>query len=145
MLKSTTNTTETPVREFHYMVCAQVVFSIPGKVAGTYEINAVNINAVVKNDRDQFTIDLLAKAQNLVQMQLNRKMEGTALTVQDVVIMNLMNLGYMTEAEFNAAPPGMERKEVAKTVLGKTSLQIVKTAANQPFDPAELVKSDPLQ
>jgi hypothetical protein len=102
-------------RKFHFMVAAQIVFSMPADDGGL-AINTANINGVVTHDKDTIPTHLLGQAQKVAQMQLFKRLgdEATKVNVIDVVITNLMNLGYMTEAEFNAAPDGQKQQEIPK-------------------------------
>jgi hypothetical protein len=122
-----TKQTSTAVRKFHFMVAAQIVFNITLD-SGEQAVNTANINSVVTHDKDMVPARLLGKAQQAAQMQLFNKLgeEATKINVVDVVILNLMNLGYMTDEEFQATPDGTVKKEVSKP-----GLKVVKSAANE--------------
>lgn len=120
-------------RKFHFMVAAELVFTLPAG-EGEVAINTARVNSVVTHDKDTVPTHLLGQAQKAVQMQLFKRLgdEAAKVTVVDVVIINLMNLGYMTDAEFNAVPEGKKLQEVAKA-----GLRVVKSGANdEALDPA---------
>lgn len=115
-----------PVRKFHFLAAVQIVFSTPAE-DGSDANHAVMVNTVVLTDTDTIPTRALAQIQQGAQMQLFKKLgeETFAKTkVLDVITLNIVNLGYMTEEEFHAAPSGAELKEKLDTV--KTALKVVK-------------------
>lgn len=108
------NTQSNAGRKFHFMVACQVVFAVQD--AGETAMNTAFINGVLTNDKDVFPSRLLGKAQQIAQMHLFKRLgeDAAKVNVIDVVIMNVMNLGYMTEEEFQAAPEGTKQQEVSK-------------------------------
>jgi hypothetical protein len=115
---STTPPANAAGRKFYFMVAAEVVFQLP---AGENEValHTAKVNGVITHTKDQIPSNLLGQAQKVAQMQLFKKMGDDSVTanVLDVVILNVMQLGYMTEEEFQAVPEGVKQQEVAKTVL----------------------------
>jgi hypothetical protein len=105
-------------RKFHFMVAAQILFTL--KEGEQTAINTATVNAVVTHDKDVVPARLLGKAQQAAQMQFIKKLGEEAPNVQvaDVVVLNLMNLGYMSDDEFAAAPEGQKQQEVAKAKPG---------------------------
>jgi hypothetical protein len=101
-------------RKFHFMVAAEVLFQMPaGENTEEVVLSSATLNAMVTNDKDVFPARMLGRAQQAVQMQLFKKLgdDSTKANVVDVTILNVMNLGYMTDAEFQDAPAGTKQVE----------------------------------
>lgn len=114
------NQSNLKIRKFHFMVAAQVVFRIiPEKAGDPVEINTANVNTVITSDKDQIPASMVGKAQQGIQLQLLNRLGENAQKIEivDVVILNFMNLGYMTDLEFQVPPEGTQKQEVAKTGL----------------------------
>jgi hypothetical protein len=124
------NTTSSD-RKFFFMVAAQIVFSVKLDEANPENVamNAVSLNGVVTHSEDKVPAKLLGKAQQVVQLQFAKKMgdDMPKINVVDVVILNIMNLGYMTDEEFSATPDGTKQQEVAPA---KTKLSVVANGAS---------------
>jgi hypothetical protein len=122
-------------KKFYFLVAAQIIFVIPdpeGK--DDPNMSTAFINGVVTNDRDLFPSHLVGKAQQVAQMQFFKRLGDEAPKVQviDVVIVNINNLGYMTEEEFTAAPAGMvkqEKKEEPKLTIVGSGADVLDPAA----------------
>ncbi|MFP3556398.1 hypothetical protein SB861_37645 [Paraburkholderia sp. SIMBA_049] len=99
-------------RKFYFMVAATVLFNMP-EADDQVSVNTATLNAMLTHDKDVFPARMLGKAQQAVQMQLFKKLgeESTKANVLDVTILNVMNLGYMTDAEFQAVPEGTQQTE----------------------------------
>ena len=118
-------------RKFFFMVAATIVFQValdPKNPEATVT-NSMPLNAVVTSPEDKLPSALIGRAQQAVQMQFIKKMGDEMPTVKivDVVITNLMNLGYMTDAEFSAVPEGLKQTEA----LSKARLSVVSGATLQ--------------
>jgi hypothetical protein len=122
-------------KKFHFMIAAQVVFAVQAE-GSEPALNTAFINGVVTNDKDVFPSRLVGKAQQIAQMQLFKRLgdEAKNVNVLDVVIMSIMNLGYMTDGDFLAAPEGTAKKEKA----GGAKLSVVGSAANDLLDPVAI-------
>ena len=96
----------------YYLVCGELVF----RQANSETVNSMRVNCVLmKGGNETFlAVRHLALAQQTLQANFHRRMDDTTLEVLDVVIMNIMPLGYFTEEEFNAAPPGTVVREMTK-------------------------------
>jgi len=98
----------------HYnLVCGELVF----RQKDSEVVNSMRINCILINNNnvgDGLAVRHLALAQQTLQANFHRRMDDTTLEVLDVVIMNIMPLGYFTEESFNAAPPGTVVREMTK-------------------------------
>lgn len=91
----------------HHMIVAEIVFMPKADSV----VNSLRVNGVLVDPEKDIPIRLLGKAQQIVQLQFHNRMEGQDIQVLDVVLMNFMYLGHMTEAEFQKVPEGVALKE----------------------------------
>lgn len=121
-------------RKFFFMVACQVVFHVAATANEPEAMNTAFINGVVTNDVDQFPSRLVGKAQQVAQMHFFKRLgdEAKNVNVVDVVIMGIMNLGFMTDEEFQAVPEGVRQQERKAPSLSVVS----STPANDPLEAA---------
>lgn len=93
-------------KKFFYLVSATVVFGVRLDKDTVSEPTTMPINTVVVGSEDRFPSAAIGRAQQAVQLALFKRLGDQAQNVEiaDVVINNLMNLGYMTDEEFNVQP-----------------------------------------
>lgn len=103
-------------KQYYFLVTGTVMFATTEGETGQ-----VMINAIVTNKDRLFPSRLIGKAQQAIQLHFFKKINDATVTVLDVPIQNIVNLGLMTEAEFHAAPEG-------------TALQERSTPVENPFD-----------
>lgn len=109
-------TKRSPARQHHYMVTAQILFTVQGKD----DLNVAMQNTLVLAPEQKITVTQIARAQQGVQMQLTQKMGTTEIEVRDVVITALMYLGHMTTEEFTKAPDNMELRQQIESAMMET-------------------------
>ncbi|WP_421991746.1 hypothetical protein [Roseococcus sp.] len=101
-------------RQTYYLVCGQIVFRATGEEDGAPA--AILINTTVISPDGRFAVLQIARAQQALQAQFHRRMEGQTLDVLDCIIQGIMPLGQFTPEEFNAAPEGqVVQPQVART------------------------------
>jgi hypothetical protein len=102
-------------KKFFFLVSATIVFHL--KADENQNVTTVPINATIYGEKDQIPSAMIGKAQQAVQMQLLKRLgeEFQNIEIDDVVINNIITLGYMTEDEF-LAPPKVESDAVKKVM-----------------------------
>lgn len=89
----------------HYYVVTGFILLRAGENS---EISQLTLNSMVRSDIKNIPMRLLGRAQQALQMTLHQRMTEDGETpdyqVIDVVILNMLYCGFMTEAEFNATP-----------------------------------------
>jgi hypothetical protein len=102
-------------KRFFFLVSATIVFHVKG--VENAQPSSVPLNATITGDKDQLPSAMIGKAQQAVQMQLLKKLgeEFQTIDIVDVVINNIVTLGFMTEDEF-LAPPKVD-ESAAKKVM----------------------------
>lgn len=112
--------------KFHFFLIAGVILfnqtdpaaALAGQ-QGEPNLGSAPVNAIVRHDAHTFPVRKLAKAQQNLHHSFISKipMENRVfLQVYDIVVTNVSNLGYMTEAEFQkqeAEPVGDDAPKVA--------------------------------
>lgn len=124
----------TNVKNHYHLVVAELVF----KPNDREEISALRMNGMIFDPEREIGQRLLGKAQQIVQLNFHRKIEEESanVTVVDVVLMNFVYLGYMTQEEFLKVPEGVkitERKEPTLSAVPdlETAVAQAGTSANQ--------------
>lgn len=93
------------------------------------KIGAVDVNAIVTSPSKNFPGRLLAKAQQIAQINFFKKIDEEMDTeVFDVFISGVNHLGLMTVAEFSKTLPGVSVSEKGEVSHAPT------TSVNNPFE-----------
>ena len=119
-----------------YGDAVQIVFVEPG----SEQVNACRVNGVMVDPGRDIPIRLLGKAQQIVQLNFHQRMQSETIEVLDVILINLMYLGHMTQEEFIKAPEGMKLQERVKPegVFANEPVADLETAVAQAgVDPTE--------
>jgi len=95
------------LKQYYYLVAGNVIINSDGGIQGIPQ------NAMIITDNDNIGLHQLGKAQQALQVTLFKKL-GESPEVIDVIVTNLVLLGVMTEAEFNARPEGLAVQERVK-------------------------------
>ena len=112
----------TSLKKLHrYLVAGEIVFTIKDD-DGNDLINTVRLNSVLAVEHRNITVKDIGRAQQALQMNLHRRLEGDEVVVRDVVIMAVNYLGYCTEKEFQAPPKGTAVVEADNSATDKLPL-----------------------
>ena len=112
----------TSLKKLHrYLVAGEIVFTIKDD-DGNDLINTVRLNSVLAVEHRNIIVKDIGRAQQALQMNLHRRLEGDEVVVRDVVIMNISYLGYCTEKEFQAPPKGVAVMEADSSATDKLPL-----------------------
>ena len=99
--------TENALQEF-ILVTGEIVFR---QKDDTENINAIRCNGVMVQETRNIGIYAMGKAQQILQANFLKKMEGTNIVILDVVLYNFEFLGRMTTEEFQRQPEGLKIQE----------------------------------
>lgn len=114
---------------FHFMVAAEITFVVLDEKTGEPkgEPTFARVNARFTNKEDRVGVAQLARAQMEAQMVLKSKVGDQAfqqMQVLDVTFQNIMNLGFMTEEEFQKRPAAKKTAlELVKDRMAEGALQ----------------------
>lgn len=99
----------TPAAFHYHLITGEIVF----RRKDSEEINAIRLNGVLADESQKIPVRLLARAQQILQANFFRNMEGQDVQVVDVVVLNFSYLGQFTTEEFHKEPEGMKLQEQA--------------------------------
>jgi hypothetical protein len=110
-----------PVSHHYFLIAGVVMFTSAGETAAEdATLGSAPANAIVRHDSTNFPVRKLAKAQLNLHTSFMQKIPAEALpsiTVHDIVITNISNIGFMTEEEFQREEaPEPEQEEAAQPV-----------------------------
>lgn len=94
----------------HFMLLTGNVVFVPTKETAGDSPLTLQINAVRRSDTDKLTLHELRASQQILQMQALSKVDGvldmTEFKIGDVVILNRVPMGFMSENEFDPTTAG---------------------------------------
>lgn len=99
-------------KKHHHLVTAQIVF----KADNEDNIGSAMTNALFISDMVDYKKKDIGNIQVAAQMAFHQKLDGAVVQIIDVVIINIVYLGYFTEEEFQAAPEGTTEVQVPSQV-----------------------------
>lgn len=94
-------------KNHYHMIAGEIVF----REGDSEIVNAVRVNGVIVDPGRELPARLLGKAQQILQLNFHQRMQNENIQVLDVVLMNLMYLGHMTQSQFQKQPEGMKLQE----------------------------------
>lgn len=98
---------ESKQRKHYNMIVGEIVF----KGGNDDNVNAIRVNGVMLDDSRDIPVKLLGKAQQILQLNFHQRMQDENVVVLDVVLINFLYLGHMTQEEFNQVPEGTQLQE----------------------------------
>lgn len=99
----------------YYLVAGEILFRDPTE-EGSSGLGSIKLNTLIVNEQPHVTAAHLGKAQQVLQMEMFKRLGDEKLQVIDVFIIGLSHLGLMTEAKFKQAPEGTMLQERAEAV-----------------------------
>lgn len=98
-------------KHHYYLVCGEVKFAKPATDDQPETIGSTLLNAVVSRDEKTFPVSAIGRAQQALQLNFHGRMEDPSIIVADVVLVNVVYLGHMSQAEFQKQPEGTKLQE----------------------------------
>lgn len=101
------------------LISGQIVYTVDGQD----EVGVITCNGITTSNGDLITKLEIDKATTALIGNFRGKMRGnpTEMTIQDVVILNIQSMGWMTDEEYN---PELKPAEVAAAISEKTGLTL---------------------
>ena len=84
-----------------YLVTGNVVYKVPSDDPEVNPIGSITLNGVITTPSVLLKTSDLREAQAVLQQHFGTKMKGSNAEIIDVIILNLMYMGYQTPTEFN--------------------------------------------
>ena len=101
-----TPTTDATIQKFYYLIAGNVVYKVPG-TDGQNTMGVISLNGLITSDNAVLRVSDLNKAQQVLQHHFRTKVEDATLEVADVIILNVVALGFQSENEFNNLSMGL--------------------------------------
>lgn len=118
-------------QKHHFLIAGELVFL----QKESEEVNGIRANGILITDDTNIGVSAIGKAQQVLQMNFFKKMGDSSLTIVDVIVMNLMYLGFMTEEEFKKTPPGLQQQEMKQEETTPETVALT-PASNDALDTA---------
>lgn len=125
----------------HHLIVGEIAF----RERNREEIAALRINGIMMDPERDLPVRLLGKAQQILQLNFHQRMGDQNLEVLDVVLMNFVYLGQMTQEEFHKTPEGtkLQEKPQASVVAAVPDLETAVAEAGNDPAPAEAQVDQP--
>lgn len=96
-----TSPTEIMVKKHYHLIAGNVVYKVDGGTKETNPMGIITLNGVITSDTQTLGVADLNTAQQVLQHHFRVKTEDNSLEIADVIILNIVYLGYQSENEFN--------------------------------------------
>lgn len=92
---------ETMVQKHYFLVAGNVVYKVDGGAKGSNPMGIITLNGIITSDSPVLGIASLNEAQQVLQHHFRVKTEDNTIEIADVIILNIVPLGFQSENEFN--------------------------------------------
>lgn len=105
-------------KHHYHLITGEIVF----RVKSSADVNATRVNGILADEGKQLPVRLLAKSQQILQINFMRSMAGQEENIEilDCILFNHTYLGEFTQDEFHQEPAGtvlQERPTSAPTLI----------------------------
>jgi hypothetical protein len=88
-------------QKYYFLVAGNVVYKVDGGNQDQNPMGVITLNGVITSDTMTLSIAALNEAQQVLQHHFRVKTEDPSIEIADVIILNIVFLGYQSEVEFN--------------------------------------------
>lgn len=95
------------VKKYNLLFSVEVAFQLTGEAAGAKfkeSVHTRTMNTLVQSDNDVVNIQTIGRAHQAVQRQMLSEVGPENIKIHDVVTLNIMHLGWMTDEELQPQP-----------------------------------------
>lgn len=92
------------VTKYNLLFTLEVAFQLTGKSEFKESVHTRTMNTLVQSDTDVVNISTIGRAQQAVQRQMLSEVGPENIKIHDVVTLNIMHLGWMTDEELQPQP-----------------------------------------
>ncbi len=92
---------ETMVQKHYFLIAGNVVYKVDGGAKGSNPMGIITLNGIITSDSPVLGIASLNEAQQVLQHHFRVKTEDNTIEIADVIILNIVYLGFQSENEFN--------------------------------------------
>ena len=92
---------ETMVQKHYFLIAGNVVYKVDGGAKGSNPMGIITLNGIITSDSPVLGVAALNEAQQVLQHHFRVKTEDNTIEIADVIILNIVYLGFQSENEFN--------------------------------------------
>ena len=92
---------ESMTQKHYFLIAGNVVYKVDGGTKDTNPMGIITLNGVITSDNQTLGVADLNQAQQVLQHHFRVKTEDNTLEIADVIILNIVYLGFQSENEFN--------------------------------------------
>lgn len=104
------------VTKYNLLFTLEVAFQLTGKPEFRDSVHTRTMNTLVQSDTDVVNISTIGRAQQAVQRQMLSEVGPENIKIHDVVTLNIIHLGWMTDEELQPTPPEPNKGASLKAV-----------------------------
>ena len=92
---------ESMIQKHYFLIAGNVVYKVDGGNQDQNPMGIITLNGVITSDAQTLGVADLNQAQQVLQHHFRIKTEDNTLEIADVIILNIVYLGFQSENEFN--------------------------------------------
>ena len=92
---------ETMVQKHYFLIAGNVVYKVDGGAKGSNPMGIITLNGIITSDTQTLGVADLNQAQQVLQHHFRVKTDDNTIEIADVIILNIVYLGFQSENEFN--------------------------------------------
>ena len=93
--------TDSTTQKHYFLIAGNVVYKVDSGNQDQNPMGIITLNGVITSDTQVLGVADLNQAQQVLQHHFRVKTEDNTLEVADVIILNIVYLGFQSENEFN--------------------------------------------
>lgn len=97
----TKTASETMTPKHYFLIAGNVVYKVDGGTKDQNPMGIITLNGLITSDTQTLGIAALNEAQQVLQHHFRVKTEDPSIEIADVIILNVVYLGFQSENEFN--------------------------------------------
>ena len=92
---------DTMTQKHYFLIAGNVVYKVDGGAKGTNPMGIITLNGIITSDTQTLGVADLNQAQQVLQHHFRIKTEDNTIEIADVILLNVVYLGFQSENEFN--------------------------------------------
>jgi actin-like ATPase involved in cell morphogenesis len=97
----TQTASESTTQKHYFLIAGNVVYKVDGGTKDTNPMGIITLNGLITSDTQTLGVTHLNEAQQVLQHHFRVKTEDNSIEIADVIILNVVYLGFQSENEFN--------------------------------------------
>lgn len=97
----TPEVTDITEKKHFFLVAGNVVYKLQDETKEVNPMGIITLNGVITADSQVLGVNAMSQAQQVLQHHFRLKTEDNTLEIADVIILNIIYLGFQSKEEFN--------------------------------------------